>query len=129
MIKANYPVQKFNDIQTPFYYYDLDVLRKTLKEVDTQAKKADFHVHYAMKANVNHSVLNVIKDAGLGADCVSGGEVQAAIDAGIPTSRIVFAGVGKADWEINLGLEKWQKLLYVLIQMSVHILTITSLPD
>jgi len=105
MIKANYPVQKFNDIQTPFYYYDLDVLRKTLKEVDTQAKKADFHVHYAMKANVNHSVLNVIKDAGLGADCVSGGEVQAAIDAGIPTSRIVFAGVGKADWEINLGLD------------------------
>ena len=105
MIKANYPVQKFNDIQTPFYYYDLDVLRKTLKEVDTQAKKADFHVHYAMKANVNHSVLNVIKDAGLGAECVSGGEVQAAIDAGIPTSRIVFAGVGKADWEINLGLD------------------------
>ena len=105
MIKANYPVQKFNEIQTPFYYYDLDVLRQTLKEVDTQAKKADFHVHYAMKANVNLSVLNVIKDAGLGADCVSGGEVQAAIDAGIPTSRIVFAGVGKADWEINLGLD------------------------
>src|ERR1035437_7216436 len=105
MIKANYPVQKFNEIQTPFYYYDLNVLRRTLKEVNTQAKMADFHVHYAMKANVNHSVLNVNKDAGLGADFVSGGEVQAAIDAGIPTSKIVFAGVGKADWEINLGLE------------------------
>jgi len=105
MTKAKYPVQKFSEIQTPFYYYDLEVLRKTLEEINLQTKKSDFHVHYAMKANVNPSVLAVIKDAGLGADCVSGGEVQAAIDAGIPVSKIVFAGVGKADWEINLGLE------------------------
>jgi len=105
MIKANYPIQKFNEIQTPFYYYDLDLLRVTLNELTIQAKKADFHVHYALKANVNTSVLKVIKEAGLGADCVSGGEVQAAIDAGIPVSQVVFAGVGKADWEINLGLE------------------------
>jgi len=106
MIKANYPVQKFSEIQTPFYYYDLEVLRKTLAEINLQAKKSDFHVHYALKANVNKSVLGVIKDAGLGADCVSGGEVQAAIDAGISPSQVVFAGVGKADWEINLGLDK-----------------------
>jgi len=105
MIKAKYPVQKFSEIQTPFYYYDLEVLRKTLNEINLQTKKSDFHVHYAMKANVNPSVLAVIKNAGLGADCVSGGEVQAAIDAGISPSQIVFAGVGKADWEINLGLE------------------------
>lgn len=105
MIKAKYPVQEFSQIQTPFYYYDLDVLRTTLAEINLQAKKSDFHVHYAMKANVNPSVLAVIKDAGLGADCVSGGEVQAAIDAGISPSQVVFAGVGKADWEINLGLD------------------------
>lgn len=106
MIKAKYPIEKFNEIQTPFYYYDLDVLRKTLEEINIQSQKSNFHVHYAMKANVNTSVLAVIKDAGLGADCVSGGEVQAAIDAGISPSKVVFAGVGKADWEINLGLEK-----------------------
>jgi diaminopimelate decarboxylase len=105
MIKANYPVEKFSEIQTPFYYYDLEVLRKTLTEIKIQLDKTDFHVHYAMKANVNPSVLKVIKEAGLGADCVSGGEVQAAIDAGISPSQVVFAGVGKADWEINLGLE------------------------
>jgi diaminopimelate decarboxylase len=105
MIKANYPIQKFSDIQTPFYFYDLEVLRQTLTEINNQTQKSDYHVHYAMKANVNPSVLTVIKDAGLGADCVSGGEVQAAIDAGIPASKIVFAGVGKADWEINLGLD------------------------
>ncbi len=105
MIKANYPLSKFQDIQTPFYYYDLDLLRSTIAEVKTQSAKSDFVVHYAMKANVNTSVLEVIKNAGLGADCVSGGEVQAAVDAGIAPSKIVFAGVGKADWEINLALD------------------------
>lgn len=105
MTKAKYPIQKFSEIQTPFYYYDLEVLRKTLNEINLETIKSNFHVHYAMKANVNPSVLQVIKDAGLGADCVSGGEVQAAIDAGISPSKIVFAGVGKADWEINLGLD------------------------
>lgn len=105
MTKANYPTQKFSEIQTPFYYYDLEVLRRTLDEINLEISKSNFHVHYAMKANVNPSVLQVIKDAGLGADCVSGGEVQAAIDAGISPSKIVFAGVGKADWEINLGLD------------------------
>ncbi len=105
MTKANYPVQKFQDIQTPFYYYDLDLLRKTLADINTQSSRSNFDVHYAMKANVNPSVLACIKQAGLGADCVSGGEVQAALDAGIPAAKVVFAGVGKADWEINLGLE------------------------
>lgn len=105
MIKANYPLEKFKGLQTPFYYYDLDVLRKTLQEINAQTADKPFQVHYAMKANVNPSVLKTIKDAGLGADCVSGGEVQAALDAGIPSSKIVFAGVGKADWEIELGLD------------------------
>lgn len=105
MLKANYPTDKFIDIQTPFYYYDLELLRETLNEINGQTANSNFRVHYAMKANVNPKVLETIKNAGLGADCVSGGEVQAAIDAGIPTTKIVFAGVGKADWEINLGLD------------------------
>lgn len=105
MIKGKFPINKFSEIQTPFYYYDLDILRTTLDIIKLQAKKNDFHVHYAMKANVNPSVLAVIKDAGLGADCVSGGEVEAAIKAGVSPSKVVFAGVGKADWEINLGLD------------------------
>lgn len=105
MIKANYPVRIFENLTTPFYYYDLDVLRNTLDEMNLQAQKADFTIHYALKANVNPSILNVIKEAGLGADCVSGGEIEAALKAGIPAGKIVFAGVGKADWEINLGLD------------------------
>lgn len=104
-IKANYPVEKFQNLQTPFYYYDLDVLRSTLDEINCHTYGLPFEVHYALKANVNPQVLQVIKEAGLGADCVSGGEVQAALDAGIESSKVVFAGVGKADWEIILGLE------------------------
>lgn len=105
MIKANYPIEKFSDIRTPFYYYDLEVLRKTLSEIKALNLPENYIVHYALKANVNPALLAVIKDAGMGADCVSGGEVQAAVDAGFPTSKIVFAGVGKADWEINLALD------------------------
>jgi len=104
-IKANYPVEKFQSLQTPFYYYDLDVLRSTLDEINCHTYGLPFEVHYALKANVNPQVLRVIKEAGLGADCVSGGEVQAALDAGIDASKVVFAGVGKADWEIILGLD------------------------
>jgi len=104
-IKANFPTDKFQNIQTPFYYYDLDVLRRTLDEINCHIYGLPYEVHYALKANVNPQVIKVIKEAGLGADCVSGGEVQAALDAGIESSKIVFAGVGKADWEIILGLE------------------------
>ncbi len=105
MIKGKYPIDKFKSIETPFYYYDLDVLRNTLNEINKQTAGYPFDVHYALKANVNPQVLKTIKEAGLGADCVSGGEVQAALSAGISPSKVVFAGVGKADWEINLGLD------------------------
>lgn len=104
-MKNKIPVGKFKDIETPFYYYDTDLLRETLMTLTTEAKKYDYHVHYAVKANANHRILTIIREYGLGADCVSGGEIQAALDAGIPSSKIVFAGVGKADWEINLGLD------------------------
>ena len=62
-------------------------------------------MHYAVKANANKKVLGIISGAGLGADCVSGNEVQAAIEAGFPANKIVFAGVGKTDKEINLALD------------------------
>ena len=93
-------------MQTPFYYYDTELLRKTLKTINQEAGKHEaFRVHYAVKANANPKVLNIICQAGLGADCVSGGEIKAALDAGFPHDKIVFAGVGKSDWEINLGID------------------------
>jgi diaminopimelate decarboxylase len=105
-MKGIFPIDKFQDIQTPFYYYDTKTLRETLNSVNREAGKyANFCVHYAVKANANDKILSVIRESGLGADCVSGGEIKAAIKAGFPTQKIVFAGVGKADWEINLGLD------------------------
>ena len=104
-MKGNFPTAAFQSLQTPFYYYDLDLLRQTLEEIKTQASESHFHVHYAMKACVHPAVLKTIQEAGLGADCVSGGEIEAALAAGIPPERIVYAGVGKADWEIKLALE------------------------
>ena len=105
-MKGTFPVEKFREIQTPFYYYDTNLLRNTLNEVNREAGKYEnFHVHYAIKANANDKVLNIIREAGLGADCVSGGEINAAIKAGFSTDKIVYAGVGKSDWEINFGLD------------------------
>ncbi len=106
-MKGKFPIEAFKRIQTPFYYYDTQLLRETLQTIKTEASKHEgFTVHYAVKANANPKVLSIIREAGLGADCVSGGEIQASINAGFPSSGIVYAGVGKSDWEINLGLNR-----------------------
>ena len=105
-MKGTFHVNKFRELETPFYYYDVNVLRETLSCINKEAGKYNnFCVHYAVKANANHKVLTIIRESGLGADCVSGGEIRAAIKAGFPTNKIVYAGVGKTDWEINLGLD------------------------
>ena len=105
-MKGTFPIEKFEHINTPFYYYDAQLLRDTLKTLRAEADKhPQFVVHYAVKANANAKLLRIIREAGLGADCVSGGEIQAAIQAGFPASGIVYAGVGKSDWEIELGLK------------------------
>ena len=105
-MKGTFPVNKFRALETPFYYYDVNVLRETLSCINKEAGKYNnFCVHYAVKANANHKILTIIRENGLGADCVSGGEIRAAVKAGFPTNKIVYAGVGKTDWEINLGLD------------------------
>jgi diaminopimelate decarboxylase len=105
-MKGVFPVGKFADLQTPFYYYDTCILRQTLEVIRQETNKMERAVvHYAIKANANPQVLRTIREYGLGADCVSGGEIKAALQAGFSPDKIVFAGVGKADWEINLGLE------------------------
>ena len=106
MAKGQFPVEKLQSIQTPFYYYDTELLRATLRAINEEACKHEgFVVHYAIKANANPRILRIIREAGMGADCVSGGEINASVKAGFPTNKIVYAGVGKSDWEINLGLD------------------------
>ncbi len=103
--KGSFPLNSFNTLPTPFYYYDLEILRSTLALLRKEADRNRIEVHYAVKANANPRMLATIQAYGFGADCVSGGELQAAFQAGFPASRVVFAGVGKADWEIDLGLK------------------------
>ena len=105
-MRGQFPVEKFKDIKTPFYYYDVELLQETLDVVKMETEKyPNFYVHYAIKANANPILLDIINRNGLGADCVSGGEINAAIKAGFPSEKIVFAGVGKSDQEINLSLD------------------------
>ena len=105
-MKGKFPMEAFAERQTPFYYYDTALLRETLRTLNDECRKhANFHVHYAIKANANAKVLGIVSEAGLGADCVSGGEVRTALEAGFPASKIVYAGVGKSDWEINFALD------------------------
>lgn len=104
-MRTQFPTDKFKVLPTPFYYYNTSLLRQTLDEINKEVDKyGNFNVHYAVKANSNPKILSIIKEKGLGADCVSGGEILAALRAGIPASKIVFAGVGKSDWEIETGL-------------------------
>lgn len=105
-MKGQFPIERFQSIRTPFYYYDTELLRKTLNTIKEEASRHEgFVVHYAVKANANPKLLRIIREAGLGADCVSGGEIETCLKAGFPCNKIVYAGVGKSDWEINLGLD------------------------
>lgn len=102
---TTFPLDRFNEEQTPLYFYDLDLLEATLNEIKQCCEGMPYKVHYAVKANANDRILRTIQASGLGVDCVSGGEVAASVAADFDAKKIVFAGVGKTDQEINLALD------------------------
>ncbi len=102
---ATFPITEFESIKTPFYYYDKELLLKTLDAIKEAAPEKNFYVHYAIKANANPEILSLISKAGFGADCVSVGEIKASLKAGFPADKIVFAGVGKSDEEIDFSID------------------------
>ena len=104
-MKTEYPVHLFSALETPFYYYDTGVLSHIIGEARKAISRYGFTMHYALKANANPEVLKFMVDAGFGADCVSGEEIEAAIRAGFKADSIAFAGVGKSDREIITGLK------------------------
>lgn len=99
-------------MNTPCYVYDLDLLTTTLDVVNHEISQSNFHVHYAVKANYNPELLQLIQSKGLGADCVSGQEIEWAINAGFNPSKIVFAGVGKTDEEIEYAIEQGIRVIH-----------------
>lgn len=102
---THFPLQRFQQLNTPFYYYDMRLLRRTLAEIKRQIQGCPFHVHYAVKANGNPRLLREIAQQGFGVDLVSGGEIKASLQAGFPADKMVYSGVGKTDWEIDLGIK------------------------
>lgn len=98
-------IEKFKGLPTPFYFYDLDILRSTCETVRKTAENRGNRIHYAVKANPNPRLLQIIASYGFGADCVSWNEIERAISAGITPSHIVFAGVGKTDRDIEAALK------------------------
>ncbi len=96
-------LNSFNGLDTPFYFYDISLLDRTLEALKS-ANKFGYHIHYALKANINSKILDKIRNAGLGVDCVSGGEIRIAMENGFTPSQVVLAGVGKTDREIEFAL-------------------------
>ncbi len=105
-MELNKYIDKFKKTETPFYFYDIDLLKQTFKEAQQHSQVIpNAMVHFAMKANSNASILSYVHQAGFGIDAVSGGEIQRAVELGFCGDRIVFAGVGKTDKEILIGLD------------------------
>ncbi len=101
----NFPLDKLKEIPTPFYYYDLDILRATLELIKRESERYNYRIHYAVKSNANPRILEVISSYGFGADCVSWNEIERALNTGFRAEDIVFAGVGKTDREIEAALK------------------------
>lgn len=100
------PVERFRGLETPFYYYDLGLLSDTLSAINEEASKyKGFKVHYAVKANSNPVILRMISATGMGADIVSGGELNIALENGFLPEGIVYSGVGKTDKELMHAIE------------------------
>lgn len=118
MSKGQFPITEFLKLETPFYYYDMRLLRQTLDAIKKEIQGKKYFVHYALKANANPVILKEIASHGFGADCVSGNEVLKAIECGFEPSKIVFAGVGKTDKEINIGLDN-----------DIYCFNVESLPE
>jgi diaminopimelate decarboxylase len=104
-IQTQFPLGSWDGQRTPFYCYDLRLLGATLDEVARCiSKHPGFKLHYAIKANFNPRILSIIASRGMGADCVSGGEIATALRSGFRPTDIFFAGVGKRDDEIEYAL-------------------------
>lgn len=112
-MNKTFPIEKFRTLSTPVYYYDLDLLDRTLDVLRSMSDYPGFKVHYAIKANANPMILKQVLNAGLGVDAVSGGEIAAALSAGFAADKIVYAGVGKSDEEIKLALSSGVSCLNV----------------
>ena len=97
--------QKLTKLKTPFYFYDLDLLDKTILSLK-ESLEPNYSIYYAIKANNNSKIIKLIKDHDLGIDAVSGEEINKSLNNSIKPKKIVFAGVGKTKDEIIFAIRK-----------------------
>jgi diaminopimelate decarboxylase len=90
---------------TPLHAYSASAIRQRINALQQALHGLDATICYAVKANGNRAILELMAAAGLGADIVSAGELRRALQAGIPPERIVFSGVGKSEDEIAGALD------------------------
>ena len=98
--------EKLANFRTPFYLYDMELLRHTLERARKESARYGYKIHYALKANFDRRIFETVRQYGMGVDCVSGNEVRYSIESGFPANSIVYAGVGKRDDEIRYGIEQ-----------------------
>jgi diaminopimelate decarboxylase len=106
------------EVGTPFYCYSTATLTRHYTVFSGAFDGLDSLVCYAMKANSNQAVIATLAKLGAGADVVSGGELRRALAAGVPSSKILFSGVGKTAEEMDFALAA-----------GIHCFNVESLPE
>lgn len=100
-------------LSTPCYVYNYEQLRDNLDIFKNLTMRYKLNVHYAVKSNNNKTILKIINETGLGFDVNSGGELEKVLSIGVSPEKITFAGVGKTDDEIRLGIKNRVGLIKV----------------
>ena len=99
-----------NSQNTPFYLYSQKNIEENYINLKTSLKSEIF---YAVKANSNQAILRIIKNCGSGADVVSSGELERALEAGFEPNKIIFEGVGKSKEDIKYAIDKKIRLINI----------------
>ncbi|HID97980.1 MAG TPA: diaminopimelate decarboxylase [Thermodesulfobacteriaceae bacterium] len=111
------------EVGTPFYLYSSDALISRFKAYDQAFSGSSHLICYAVKANSNLAVLNLLAGLGSGADIVSGGELRRALRAGIEAASIVYSGVGKTEQEIRQAIEAGILMFNVESMQELDVIT------
>ncbi|WP_420402707.1 diaminopimelate decarboxylase [Nisaea sp.] len=93
------------EVGTPVYVYSASGMTARYRALETALKGLPVSIYYAIKANSNLAVIKLFGDLGAGMDVVSGGELARSLRAGVPGSKVVFAGVGKTAEEMAFAID------------------------
>lgn len=114
-------------VGTPVYVYSANTIRARYNRLEQAFAGVPHHIHFAMKANSNLSVLRLLQELGAGVDIVSGGELYRANEAGFGGNDVVFSGVGKTVREIELALE--HRVLLINVESEAELYAINAVAE